>query len=291
MEVATKKFVLDDGTKVVLPLIKTKVIRGLFSSYISNVAGVYGGWITDANLSDQQIKEIIKWINKHLKNFTWRINPFDEKLRDFEIPGCKKDFTQYLDLRNGFEPIYKSWTEGHASAVRQAIREGIVIKEAVSLKEWKDYFAIYETSLQRWGDEATSSYPYLLFENIFKESKESSGNIKLWLAYFENSPVSGALNFYNNHHVGGWHAATLEKFFPKRPAHLLQYEIIKDACKKGYWWYDFNPSGGHEGVVKFKKSFGTVNLETNVIINNSVCYKMISMIYSTIRRVIKHEGK
>ncbi|PIZ43387.1 methicillin resistance protein, partial [candidate division WWE3 bacterium CG_4_10_14_0_2_um_filter_42_7] len=200
------------------------------------------------------------------------------------IPDTRPDFTQYLDLRNGFEPIYRSWTKGHASAVQQARREGITIREAVSIEEWKDYFVIYEDSLRRWGEKATNSYPFVLFENLFKNGCR---NVKLWLACFENKPVSGALCFYNNHHVVWWHGASLENYFPKRPAHLLQYEIIKDACEKGYWWYDFNPSGGHEGVVKFKKGFGAEKIGSDVICISSFSFKLLNKIRKYLIKLIR----
>ena len=33
-----------------------------------------------------------------------------------------------------------------------------------------------------------------------------------------------------------------------------------DAIKKSCKYFDFNPSGGHEGVVRFKETFGTEKL-------------------------------
>ena len=33
------------------------------------------------------------------------------------------------------------------------------------------------------------------------------------------------------------------------PLTLLMAEIIRDACSSGHRWFDFNPSGGLEGVA------------------------------------------
>lgn len=282
MEIATKKFVFDDGERIILPLIRTKAIKGSFNLYVSNVAGVYGGWVTDANLSNQQIKEIIKWINNHLKNLTWRINPFDKKLHDFNGLGGKEDFTQYLNSSQGFDSIYKSWTKGHASAARKARRETVIIKQTNSIGKWKEYFDVYRDSIRRWDKSVTCKYPYRLFENFYKEH---SDNIKLWLAYFEGNVIAGALCFYHNHHVVYWHGASLEKYFYKRASNLLQYEIIKDACEKGYWWYDFNPSGGHQGVVNFKKSYGAKKLASNVVSNRSSFYRLANRVGSYVKKL------
>jgi lipid II:glycine glycyltransferase (peptidoglycan interpeptide bridge formation enzyme) len=45
---------------------------------------------------------------------------------------------------------------------------------------------------------------------------------------------------------------------------LLYAQIIRDAHNQGYRYFDFNPSGGHEGVVHFKESFGAVRKYFNV---------------------------
>jgi hypothetical protein len=49
-------------------------------------------------------------------------------------------------------------------------------------------------------------------------------------------------------------------YFSSRLVNLLFYEIIKDTCQNGYKWFDFNPSGDHQGVKAFKKNFGTTAL-------------------------------
>ena len=41
---------------------------------------------------------------------------------------------------------------------------------------------------------------------------------------------------------------------------VLTAEIIRDACARGYAWYDMNPSGGHEGVEEFGRRWGTIEL-------------------------------
>lgn len=283
MEITTKKFVFDDGTSVILPLIKTKAIRGLFSSYISNVAGVYGGWISDGFLSGERINKIVRWINKNIKNLTWRINPFDlslEKLLKGFKTNMKEDFTQYLDLRDGFKSIWSNYSKGHRYNINKAEKMGVYTKVAETIEDFKEYYNIYQDSLERWGNSATSRYNFNLFENIYNQKSQ---NIKLWLALIDDKIVSGALIFYCNKHIVWWHGATLSDFFNYYPSNFLQNMIIKDIGEKGYWYYDFNPSGGHEGVVKFKNGFGTKRMETVIIYKSSFPYNIISRGYNYVK--------
>ena len=60
------------------------------------------------------------------------------------------------------------------------------------------------------------------------------------------------LNFYHNRHAVYWHGAFVERYFEQRPSNLVHAEAIRDACERGFDWYDFNPSGPAPGVVRFK---------------------------------------
>jgi lipid II:glycine glycyltransferase (peptidoglycan interpeptide bridge formation enzyme) len=92
-----------------------------------------------------------------------------------------------------------------------------------------------------------------LFQILYKKKSPA---IKLWLAKYQGKLISGALCFYHNRHVAYWHSASSSDYYQKLDAaHVLQYHIIKDACEQGYLIYDFLPSGGIEGVIKFKKGF------------------------------------
>lgn len=271
-----KLIVFSDGKKALLALSYQRGLKGLVKKYISSPAGTYGGWISTNGIGIEHATLMVEFLTKKLGNLIWRINPFDPNLKNIDLYSTKPDFTQYLNLNNGFDSIYKLWTKGHASAARKARKEGVSIKESGSRKEWEQYFKIYEDSIRRWGNTVSSQYSINLFKAFFKKH---CPNIKLWLAYFEGKPIAGALCFYHNHHVVYWHGAALEEYFFKRASILLQYEIIKDACEKKYWWYDFNPSGGHEGVVNFKKSFGTKKMWSNIIHKKSLFCKLIEYGY------------
>ena len=58
--------------------------------------------------------------------------------------------------------------------------------------------------------------------------------------------------------------------------HLLMYTAIEHACRNGYSWFDFNPSGGHEDVAAFKKGFGTVPLSAPMIVAQSRASSVLS---------------
>ena len=64
----------------------------------------------------------------------------------------------------------------------------------------------------------------------------------------------------------------------------LIYESIKDACEQGYSGFDFNPSGGHEGVKEFKKRFGTEELPCPVLENKSPFLSTLNQVRCSLSR-------
>jgi hypothetical protein len=62
---------------------------------------------------------------------------------------------------------------------------------------------------------------------------------------------------------------------------LLIFEIIKNACELQYEWFDFNPSGGKEGVKAFKRSFGTLELSCPMILKNSLTNSILNKFKSS----------
>jgi lipid II:glycine glycyltransferase (peptidoglycan interpeptide bridge formation enzyme) len=77
--------------------------------------------------------------------------------------------------------------------------------------------------------------------------------------------VSGDLCLYAKRHVAYWHGATLQDELSSNVAKLLKHEIIKDACTRGFSWFDFNPSAGLDGVKFFKQGFNCEVLPAPIV--------------------------
>jgi len=254
--------------------------NGLVTQYVLSPGGTFGGWLSVNELSNNHSSLLYEYISTHFKNLTWRLNPYNPLEANLKINDIENDQTHTLNLRNGFESIYKGWTKGHASGSRKAQKAGVEIREAATLKDWEDYYETYEDSLQRWGESASTSYEWRFFQHIYDLS---SSNIKLWLAIYENQVVAGALCLYAKTHVCYWHGSALEKYFNLRPVNLLMYEAIKDSCTHGYQWFDFNPSGGHQGVKAFKRSFGAEELSCPIIKRNTKTIRLARRVLSLAR--------
>ncbi|HET9606654.1 MAG TPA: GNAT family N-acetyltransferase [Nitrospira sp.] len=240
-----------DGLKAVLPL--SRVSGGpddLIKSYVSSPAGTFGGWVSHDALTVEHARLLVHFMLNNLGDIVWLVNPYDENIFKAGIAPTDHQ-THVLDLTPGFEALYKNFHEGNVRSIKKAQQRGVTVRAAEGIEEWREYYKVYEDSLDRWGSKATSRYSWKLFEEIHKRSANSC----LWLATLEGQIISGAIFFYAKKHVVGWHGATLKDYFSYGPVNMLLSEVIRDAANNQYTWFDFNPSGGHEGVRAFKKSF------------------------------------
>nr|NQU90812.1 GNAT family N-acetyltransferase [Bacteroidota bacterium] len=251
--------------------------------YISSPAGTFGGWLAATSLDQRQQTALMRFIIGHYSDLNWRFNPYEKMLFVGEIGCMTEEETLALDLSIGFEEIYHSWTKGHASAARKARKVGVEISIAETQSDWENYFTVYEDSLNRWGENTTLSYSWTLFETIMRRA---SPDIKLWLARYEGLVIAGALCFYSPTHVVYWHGAALSSHFNLRPVNLLMYEAIHDAAERGFKWFDFNPSGGLDGVRAFKRSFGAQSIESNVMRRSSLLVSSVATAVKILRKFV-----
>jgi hypothetical protein len=249
-----------DGKTAIIPLSCSLSCYRFVKSCSSSPAGTFGGWITADALEVGHARLLTDYMLTKCGDLDWVVNPYDENV--FKAGVDRSDHeTDMLDLSVGFDNVLRQFERENIRAIRKAQNLGIAIRLGDTLEDWRHYFTAYEESLSRWKH-VSSRYEWRLFEEIFNRQ---SPHVQLWLATCGNSIVSGALCFYAKRHVVYWHGASLKEYFSYRPVHLLLHEIIKDACEKGYKWFDFNPSGGHAGVRAFKKTFGTKALSCPVI--------------------------
>jgi CelD/BcsL family acetyltransferase involved in cellulose biosynthesis len=256
-----------DGAQALLPLCFEIKAAGLLSRYVSSTQGTYGGWLTRTPLSLGHALLLVDWLTRQQRrSLVWRLNPYDRLafqaglLRNLK---CKNDETHALRLQPNADELLKNFKQSYRSQIKKAIASGSFrIEPAVTLQDWQAYFEVYQNSLERWGDAPERGYGWKLFELLFRLR---SPNVKLWLARHEGKVVSGDLCVYSPKHVAYWHGATLRDHLRTSVAKLLKYEVIKDACSRGYVWYDFNPSAGLAGVKFFKEGFNPEVLSAPIV--------------------------
>lgn len=268
LKVVTKKIEFVDGTIAIFPMLERRQVFNLAKSHLSSAAGCYGGWIAEEPLLPEQAAAIAEWVLHSHTNLFWRLNPFEPEIETLAGYATVPDTTEILDLRP-FEDeaaLRQHYRHSVRKQVNKACRAGLQAATAESWQEWERYFAIYQARLAQWGAEASSRYPIDLFRRLF----ETRGDrVRLWVARLDEAIIGGNLNFYHGRHCVEWHAAYDPDYYSRGVRDFLVDWIIQDARRSGHTHYDFNPSGGHEGSLRFKQTFGTTSVRSDLIVRRS----------------------
>jgi hypothetical protein len=246
-----------NGKEAILPLLNVNANRMLFKQLRSTFAGCYGGLISSSVIEPNEQESVyLSFLPKQFTQLKINGNPiYNNNLPS--IPGkTNSDFTHLILLENNFEDIFSNFSKGHRSSYKKGCKMGVTVRKAQDIEDYREYFGAYLDSLRRWGENASSDYPWQLFEKGFYLSQDYPDNIKLWVAEVDNKLIAGAWVFYWNQHVVWWHGAAYEEYFNYYPNNVLQTKIIQNAVAHGFRYYDFNPSGGHASVASFKGRFG-----------------------------------
>lgn len=271
------KYIFKSGNTAVFPYAYSYKAKKTLRQLVSSPVGTYGGIVSATGLSPEEVKILGKKIFK-AKCILIRNNPFDTSVQ-LSSKSYHEDFTQVFEITAGNLDFKKKWTKGHRSAVNKGKREGITVHIA-KREEWPEYYKLYNETIGRWNNNIKYPYRLELFNYLSQLNDE---NQKLWIAKYNNDIVAGAICFYFNKHVVYWHGAASQRFFKFRPVHVLIDHIINDALLNNYRWFDFNPSSGLEGVIKFKKGFGTEKLRSDILRKESLSYQLISKLISLVR--------
>ncbi len=250
LEPAARIVELSDGRSALLPLSEERS-HGT-RRFRASPAGSYGGWLAEEPLEKVHAERLLCYLIDEVPGLCWRVCPWDPLAADLTAGMGEPETTRALRLDANFEELQRRWSSGPRWGVRRARREGLEVGIATDLVEWRAYYALYQASLTRWGERASSRYDWSLFERIRARDPE---NARLWVARLGSEVVAGALVFYAPRHAAWWHASAAAAHFPKRPMNLLLHEMIRDACEQDLAFFDLGPSHAHGGVEEFKAGY------------------------------------
>lgn len=258
---ATLEFIFPNGSRALFPLVAEHSPGKLFKKRVKHKSmplGVYGGVIAERELTRDEHSQLFAYItSSEITDLKVVQNP----LTPYPFPSSfesKSFFTHIIQLDSDFTQVSQRFSRGQKSNIKQAQRKGVVVRPGESRNDYEQYYHLYQSSLKRWGKRTGVIFPWNLFANLFEAHHP---DIRLWLAEKEGMVIAGVIAFYCNTTIIYWHGASLQDYFDHYPNNLLHAEIIREGCEKGYKIYDLNPSGGHSGVIQFKKSFSAKQVE------------------------------
>ncbi len=231
-----------------------------------------------------------------------RLSPFVENspeiTRMFAEHTCRKspmhvlaENTWILDLHKTEEQLFSDMKKNHRNLIRRCEREGVVIHKT------KDTAAIQR--LNSMHDIVAKRHQFHRFSKDFITQEFSvfaqNNNAEIFEATLPNGEVdsSAIILFYNNMACYR-HSASLHKNKRLPTSYLIQWEVIKEAKKRGFRYYNFWGIAPKEapamhpfkGITHFKKGFGGVQKDLlpcqDIVLTKKYYFNWI---VETIRRI------
>ena len=224
--------------------------------FISSPFGTYGGLVYNEHCKNG--KEFI-YFYQETKRIYIQSNPYGRH-RSIPFMNSFDYFTQVIYLYKIKQSFYENWSSKHLASLKKSKEIETSISETEDKKDWQQYYNLYKQVTVERGSNSTNSYHQSLFDEIYNLN---SNLRKLILLKQDNEILSGGIFYIFNKRMFYWHGVSSKKGKDYASSFSLIDFAIQYAIRLNLDVFDFLPSGGHKGVVHFKKGFGSEVLICN----------------------------
>ncbi|MCI8992060.1 MAG: GNAT family N-acetyltransferase [Eubacterium sp.] len=218
----------------------------------------YGGPLVKGSVSGEWLKEfqeqLCVWCREHkIVSQFFRFHPLlqNQKIMEDTSDVIYMKKTVYIDTKDS-ETIFANMTPNNRNMVRKAKKNGIeiVTDQGERIQEFQK---IYEATMKK--KEAKEYYYFKedYFHYLIRKLKE---HIIFFYAYYQGTPVSASIFFYNENYMHYHLSGTLPEHRKLAATNLLLTEAADWAAARGI--RKFHLGGGVEvedSLLSFKKHF------------------------------------
>ncbi|NQV13251.1 MAG: peptidoglycan bridge formation glycyltransferase FemA/FemB family protein [Parcubacteria group bacterium] len=214
----------------------------------------------------QLLFDKIKEIARREKAVFLRIDPEIGDIGTWKKIGFKsakkqtqpKD-TLFLDLTKSEEELLAGMHHKARYNIRLAGRKGVAIRQSVDTGDVDKFYALMEATTER---DKFSAHP----REYYRQQVEILGKndlVELFLAEYKGEVIAAAIISFLGGRAIYLHGASSYEHRRLMAPHLLQWEAIKEAKKRGLQYYDFGgiaPADADKnhpwsGITRFKQGF------------------------------------
>lgn len=164
------------------------------------------------------------------------------------MPSSTSKVSMTIDLAEDAEVLWSGFSSKHRTAVRRAAKNGLeVSRGGPELLE-----PFYAVMAESWRDLGTPFYHQGFFRNI---ADTFGSDIDIFVCRHEGRDVAVAMNGAGNGVVEGMWAGMSASGRGLMANYVLYWEMIKDACERGFSSYHLGRSTEGSGAEWFKKKW------------------------------------
>lgn len=165
---------------------------------------------------------------------------------DFATSDHKVSLT--LDLKPDPDELWNAFKTGHRQAIRRAYKNGF--KARIGGAELMDEF--YSVLAESWRDLGTPVYPRRYLQTIARAFPTQT---RISVVYAGDEPAAAAFDALHGDTVEGMWLGTRAKYRDQMAGYVLYWELIKNACERGFVRFHLGRSTAHSGAEAFKRKW------------------------------------
>lgn len=212
------------------------------------------------------LKDLAKKENASFIRLSPLLPATPENLKHFKNAGFRKapihmhaETTWTLDLGPSEEELLNNMRKNTRYYVRRGAKDGVTVEMHTDLAAIDQFYAIHEETVKRHGFVPFSlDYLHKQFAAFAPDNQ-----IAIFHAKFEGKTVSSAVIPFYGDSAFYHHGASSDQHSKVPSAYLLQWEIIREAKRRGLRKYNFwgiaptdDPKHPWHGLSLFKTGFG-----------------------------------
>jgi Acetyltransferase (GNAT) domain len=265
---ASRLYDFGDGSRLVLPLVRSaRRPRSLATR--ASLPGAWGfGGLIGGPPRVEQVRAVLADLQAHASlRISVRPNPLAGPVWKAAAPPRMTRIARrahVVDLRDGFEPVWRHFSKNARNSVRKAERLGVDVELDTAGRHASIFHSLYERSVERWARRQHEPLALARWRARRREPLEKFTELprqlgdagKLWVAWVDGRPAAAifVLQAANAHYTRG--AMDAELAGRSRANYLLHSIAIEDACRAGCNWYHLGESGFSPGLSQFKEALG-----------------------------------
>ncbi len=253
-----------EGGKIVaaLPLM---IKDGPYGKVINSLPyyGSNGGYIGEFH-NQNVITALKKYVDSlHYASLTMVSSPLSDSISPFNYSPTDHRISQMTHLTCGQKSPQEYLLSIIDSSARRNIKKAEAADVTVSVLNERalDYLEqTHNSNMQSIGGKAKTSAFFEKFPRYFK----ANSDYKIYVASYNNQPISALLVFFYNNTVEYFTPVTQSAFRDVQPMALILKTAMIDAIQQGFTHWNWGGTWlNQDGVYKFKKKWGAVEIMYN----------------------------
>lgn len=270
---ASRLYELDDGRRVVLPLVRRRGLPGRLAVEASLPFGWgFGGAVAPGGLTAQDAALILADLARS-RALLISVRPDPLAAASWRAVASAGMATMHrlahvLDLDGGFERV---WGQRFAARARRhshrAERDGVVVECDTTGRLMPVFYSLYWSSVDRWARQAGQPLQLARLRARRREPLRKYQVIaarlgtacRVYVAWVGGQPAAASIVLYHGANASYWRGAMDKDLAgPAQANFLLHRRSIEDACLAGCCYYHMGESGNSDSLAHFKEAFGAV---------------------------------